>query len=104
MFLTRLKVVAAALLMAGVIVGGAGVLAQQGRARPPIRQPDGFHFSPEDLAGARSLKEALEIVKQELIREGKAEYAPLLSEERVRKATRAGCSETTRCTWMRQSG
>jgi hypothetical protein len=43
------------------------------------------------------LKEALEIVKQELIREGKGEYAPLLSEHRVREATRSGIRTYEAC-------
>jgi hypothetical protein len=97
MFLTKLKVATTALLLAGVVIGGAGVLAQQGKTRPPIQQPDGFLFSAEDFRGAKSLKEALEIVKQELIREGKGEYAPLLAEHLVRQATRSGIRTFEAC-------
>jgi hypothetical protein len=40
--------------------------------------------------GVRTLKEAVQVVKQDLIGKGKAEYAALLSEERVREAIRTG--------------
>jgi hypothetical protein len=93
----KLKATATGLLLTGVVIGGAGVLAQQGKIRPPIQQPDGFIFSVEDFSGAKSLKEALEIVKQELIREGKGEYAPLLSEHRVREAMRSGIKTYESC-------
>jgi hypothetical protein len=52
MFLTKLQATATALFLAGVIVSGAGVLAQQGKTRPPIQQPDGFRFSAEDFSAA----------------------------------------------------
>ena len=97
MFLTKLNATATALLLAAVVIGGAGVQAHQGKTRPPIQQPDGFIFSAEDFSRTNSLEEALDIVKQELIREGKGEYAPLLSEQRVREATRAGIRTYEAC-------
>jgi hypothetical protein len=41
----------------------------------------------EDFQGVKTLKEAVEVVKERLKQDGKPEYAALLSDERVRQAT-----------------
>jgi hypothetical protein len=45
---------------------------------------------PADFTSAKSLKEALDVLRDRLARDGKAEYAALLTEERVRAAVRNG--------------
>jgi len=92
MSLAKLKIAATALLVTGLVVGGAGVLAQQQQKTrsEDLQWSREFRLTDKHFEGIKSLKEALEVVKQELIRNGKAEYAPLLSEQRVRDATRSG--------------
>jgi len=92
MSLAKLKIAATALLVTGLVVGGAGVLAQQQKKTrsEDLQWSREYRLTDKDFEGIKSLKEALEVVKQKLIRNGKAEYAPLISEQRVREATRSG--------------
>jgi hypothetical protein len=57
-------------------------------SRPSVggRPPGQLDLSEEDFQDVTTFEEAVEVVKRELIREGKAEYAALLSEQRVRLA------------------
>jgi hypothetical protein len=64
---------------------------QREKTRPRASRPPGqFDLSAEDFSGVKTLKDAVEVVKQELFREGKAEYVSLLSEQRVRDAMQTG--------------
>jgi hypothetical protein len=81
-----LALVGAVAMLFGGLLKGAATLAQQQEARPT----GNFGLSAEDFARVKTLKEALEVVKQELIRNGKPEYAALLSEKRVRESIRTG--------------
>lgn len=45
-------------------------------------------LSPKDFQQAKTVGQALEVVRQSLTRDAKSEYVPLLSEERVREAIR----------------
>jgi RNA polymerase sigma factor (sigma-70 family) len=100
-FLARLKLATA--LLSIVVAIGAGVRAGQGageiqkvdppaRQTPPRRSPSlgQINRADVDFAGAKTLKDALELVKQELIRANRADFAALLSEERVCGALRSG--------------
>jgi hypothetical protein len=88
MTISKLKVLGAALLACVLTLGGIQTLAQQ-QSRLLVSRPTGhFGQSAKDFAGVRTLKEAVEVLKQELTQNGKAEYAALLSEERVREAMR----------------
>src|SRR4051812_38567088 len=62
------------------------VLAQAEKTRRDSEPPGGPGLSAKDFVGVRTMNEAVQIVKQDLIGKGKAEYAALLSEERVRGA------------------
>lgn len=48
----------------------------------------GQSLSPKDFEGIKSLKDAIEVVKERLKHDGEAEYADLLSETKVREAVR----------------
>jgi hypothetical protein len=79
------------LLAVSGLLTAAGVFAQRENTSPNTSRPPGqLDLFPEDFAGVKTLKDAVEVVRRELIREGKAEYAPLISEQRVRDLMHTG--------------
>jgi hypothetical protein len=69
-----------AVALVGSILVAAFVLLPQ--------RVDGGRLSEADFAKVKSLKDAVELVQRSLKDDGKADYAALLSEDRVRQAIR----------------